>query len=433
MNMLDFHVRERGALDLTRRVGTLFRRFGVSASKMSRALQTFLEVTGRHGCTPTFFATAVPLGRNPDAIQRLRDQGAELAVHGYVHTDYAQLDLAQQKRHLEMACDLFHRNQVPFTGFRCPYYRWNEATWQAHAELGFLYSSNQVAHWDFVKEEDFTPPQWASFRKAIELYSSRPAAERVLLPYFFKGMVEIPVSIPDDEAMVERLRIRPAADKARIWGAILEATHARGETFTLSLHPERIYHCQEALDATLARARQMQPTVWVAPLGEVDRWWRERSGFSIRGAETSPGHYAIQVQATSRATVLARGVKVNRASRQWYGAYNLVEAAEFEVESPVRPFVGVPPDASQALVDFLASEGHVVERSPDRLAYGVYIQDMDVSQEKARRQLIDSIEGSPAPLVRLWRWPGGARSCLSITGDIDSITLVDFVLRPFEV
>jgi hypothetical protein len=34
-----------------------------------------------------------------------------------------------------------------------------------------------------------------------------------------------------------------------------------------------------------------------------------------------------------------------------------------------------------------------------------------------------------ANLVRIQPWPAGYRSCLSVTGDIDAVTLLDFALR----
>lgn len=433
MNILDFHVKERGVADLARRVGTLVNRFGVSSARMDRALERYLEITDGHSCTPTFPVTTVAMKRNPSTVQKLRDRGAELAVHGYVHTDYAALDLDEQKRHQQMATQVFQQHEIPFTGFRCPYYRWNEDTWQVAADDGFSYSSNRVAHWDALDEADFEPARWASYEKAIDLYSSRPADSTVLLPYFVQGMVEVPVSMPDDEAMVERLKITSSEDKARIWCNILDGTYSRGEIFTLSLHPERIYHCQEALDSVLSRARDMSPAVWVASMNEVAEWWREKEQFSMTGTETGPGRFAIDADISSRGTVVARGVTANRGVAGNLDGYKVVEASSFEVESPVRPFIGVPPDAPESMLDLLKSEGHIVEASPDRQAYGVYLESTDVTEEPAKRAVIDRIESSDAPLVRLWRWPDATRSCFSVTGDIDSVTLVDFFMRPFEV
>lgn len=419
---------------MARRVGTIIERFGVTPAKMVRALDTYQDITARHGCTPTFPITTVALERNPRVAQRLNDRGAELAIHGYVHVDYASLSLEEQRRHIQRACRTFERHAVPFVGFRCPYYRWNEATWQVAEELGFLYSSNRVAHWDCFDESMLSSAQQASYRKAIDLYSSREASSEVVLPFFRGGLVEIPASIPDDEALVERMGFASSQDKAQVWCDMLGKIYDRGELFCLSLHPERIYQCQEALDAVLAQARTLSPSVWIAPLREIAEWWKEKQGFTLTARETSAGHYAVRAEASARATLLVRGASVSGPAKDWYAGYVLVDGNECEIESHVKPFVGVPLHAPEWAVAFLADEGYIVERSADKDSYGTYLDRLeapvaDGSEERAKKLLLDTVESSGSPLVRLWRWPNGARCCLSVTGDIDSLTLVDFGMR----
>ena len=52
--------------------------------------------------------------------------------------------------------------------------------------------------------------------------------------------------------------------------------------------------------------------------------------------------------------------------------------------------------------------------------------------EGTEKRIVEEIEQSDAPLLRYWRWPDKARSAMSVTGDIDSVTLSDFVLRILE-
>jgi hypothetical protein len=73
-----------------------------------------------------------------------------------------------------------------------------------------------------------------------------------------------------------------------------------------------------------------------------------------------------------------------------------------------------------------------VEQSNHPEDYGFYLNDLTQFTEADEKPLLERIEQSNAPLLRYWRWPHQARSALSITGDIDSITLIDFVLRIFE-
>jgi hypothetical protein len=63
----------------------------------------------------------------------------------------------------------------------------------------------------------------------------------------------------------------------KTWLEILRRTYELGELFSLSLHPERIYFCEEAFRAVLSRARSLSPIVWIARLDEIASWWRSRA------------------------------------------------------------------------------------------------------------------------------------------------------------
>ncbi len=43
--------------------------------------------------------------------------------------------------------------------------------------------------------------------------------------------------------------------------------------------------------------------------------------------------------------------------------------------------------------------------------------------------LLEVVDNSNFPLLRLWRWPHGAQSAFSISSDVDSIDLPDFFRR----
>ena len=47
--------------------------------------------------------------------------------------------------------------------------------------------------------------------------------------------------------------------------------------------------------------------------------------------------------------------------------------------------------------------------------------------------LVQEIETLEAPLLRFGCWPDECHAALSITGDIDSVTVQDFFLRVLEV
>ncbi len=54
-------------------------------------------------------------------------------------------------------------------------------------------------------------------------------------------------------------------------------------------------------------------------------------------------------------------------------------------------------------------------------------------QLKGRSTLVHRIEGLEAPFLHFGCWPDGKRMAVSITGDIDSVTVQDFFLRILEV
>src|SRR5262249_55405059 len=151
-----------------------------------------------------------------------------------------------------------------------PYLRWSEATRTAVRELGLLYHSSQALLFDAlpaaVRRAD------ADLARALRMYSARPAEREPVRPRLLDGLVDIPVALPDDEIMVERLGLGEEAQTGT-WLAMLATVAARGELLTLQLHPERILECESALRALLHQARHQQPPVWVARLDEIAAWW----------------------------------------------------------------------------------------------------------------------------------------------------------------
>jgi hypothetical protein len=113
----------------------------------------------------------------------------------------------------------------------------------------------------------------------------------------------------------------------------------------------------------------------------------------------------------------------------WYGADRVARAAEFEVAANRKPVVGVSARTPSHVLGFLAEEGYPAERGEDPARFGAWV---DVCGQANEKHVLGIVESSLGPLVRLSRWPAGARSALSVTGDIDSMTLQDFALRLWE-
>jgi len=432
MNLLRYLMESRGPVNAARRLTVIGRRFGLSASRMERALQDFSAIGQQYGCTPTLAVTAVLLKRYPQVFQSLQET-VELAVHGYVHTDYSRLDEAAQAEHMERALKAFGGLGLVPEGFRCPYLRWNQESFHVAGRFGLTYGSNRAFAFDVVQPESVSPRAWAAYEKGLRLYGAGEAARGLSLPSRMDGtLLDIPVSLPDDEAMVDRLELEGGAQAAAgIWTRMLEQVHQRGELLTLILHHERVALLREALEAVLSSARGHQPPVWVAPLKEIARWWSDRLTWRLEVRRREGGDYQVVAPEAPGATVVVRGVETDPAAAPWFGSYQLIPASSFTVRSSRAPVLVPDEGCPPALTAFLQEEGFAV--AEDAAADGLRIGGYTSFDESDKRALIDYIEGSDAPLVRLWRWPHGARCAMSVTGDVDAMTMVDFLRRPLEV
>lgn len=422
-----FSMRHRGAGGAAARARSIVARFGVTATPMEARLQRFDELTAQFGVRPSWAITACILDRNRKAVSRFVERGVEFAIHGLVHDDHSLRSLAEQRDSIARAAELFRDAGVPCRGFRCPFLRGNPATDQAVRELGLLYHSTQPVVFDTAPALGAKAAE-ALGRTLRHLYGGALDAERVAVrPALRSGVVHIPVALPDDEIMVERLRLGEAEQTA-VWLATLDATWRNGELFTVQLHPERTDECAAALAATLAGARARRPAVWIATLERIAHWWRRRARTRLEVMPLDEGRYRVRMDGDPQATLLVRGLS-GVDSLPWHGEERVCPAWEFEAAAERKPVVGVSPRTPSSVLAFLTEEGFPAERGEDPARYGAWVDAGGAMDEK---RILAVVESSPGPLVRLGRWPAGARSALSVTGDIDCMTLQDFALRLWE-
>jgi peptidoglycan/xylan/chitin deacetylase (PgdA/CDA1 family) len=422
----------RGIKNLLLRIISIFRRFGFTPKSFENKLERYFTAARSLGCRPTFAITAVTLARHPAFIRKLSRQGAELSVHGYIHTDYGLLSAGEQKRHFQKAIKVFQKCRIPFVGFRAPFLRINGNSPETLGSLGFVYDSSHPIHWEVIERSRYAADLWGQYDRLLEYYKQRESRHYLSLPRYTGNFLEIPVSIPDDEMMIDRLGITDKEEISRVWLAMLQKTYERGELFTMSFHPERVAYCEEAMRSVLRRAGELRPHVWVATLREIAAWWAERDKYSLELTLEGGDRYRVKARCNDRATILVRNCRVNTETTDWGFGYRAVPARDFVLESPLPPVVGVGLDSSPAVLGFLKREGYLAARSSRPEDYGIHLGHLEKFREIDEKPLADVLEKATAPLVRYWRWPDAARSALSVTGDIDSITLTDFGLRILE-
>ncbi|TMG46931.1 MAG: DUF2334 domain-containing protein [Chloroflexi bacterium] len=418
---LAMSLRGRGPAGSAARTAKVLARFGATPGAMVQRLERYDALTSELGIRPTWPTTACVLARHPEVLQRFAARGAEIPVHGLVHGDHAAMDRQRQHDTIARAMELFTRAGLEPTGFRGPYLRYNQATLEVLRELGFRYHSSQAVHFPLRSEAT------RGYELALELYSAIAARDVAVIPRLRDGLVDVPVAIPDDETLVERLRWSECAAASQ-WCHVLDLTFGRGDLFTIQLHPERIPELGNALQAVLGAARRRVPAIFIARLDEIASWWLRRSRFTLRVTRLGGCRYRIQVGADGDATVLVRGLAIS--AEPWYGRDRRTDRFDFETESARAPVVGVSHRSPDAVHRFLAEEGLPFEISDDARAYGAHV---DVATARwSEGDILREIETAPGPLVRIWRWPDGARSALAVTGDVDALTLRDFVTRSWE-
>jgi len=177
---------------------------------------------------------------------------------------------------IAQAADVFRAHSIPFLGFRAPYLRWNHDLLDALAGAGLTYDSSQPILWPVVDRDALSPEQHQALDTLLAFDRPTPAETTPALPFWVDGLLELPVSFPDDEMLVERLRLQDAGVIAQYWIAAFAQCHARGEMFVLQLHPERFPLCAAALERLLAHVAALGPAVWRASLGDVATWWRQQ-------------------------------------------------------------------------------------------------------------------------------------------------------------
>jgi peptidoglycan/xylan/chitin deacetylase (PgdA/CDA1 family) len=424
MNPLAVALGGKGPYNLLRRSTSILRRYGVTTSRLAQELESFAELARRYDARPTFPITSVVMERHPHLIRKLHDRGVEFAIHGHYHIDHLTLSPAVQRRQLALAQRNFRQAGISVRGFRAPYLRFNAQTLSALRELSLDYDASQGIYWEMPGGGEAP-----AYRRALSFYRALPAATQLSLPTMTEGVVRIPYSLPDDEALTERLSFDTAAARSKVWLAILQQTIYLGELFTVGLHPERTTLFIEPLRAVLEMASLSSPPVWLACLAEIAQWWRERAAIKLQLESLGNRRYRAVVTGSDRATILLRNATLALPERRWAEGYCRVTDTTFEFEAPVRPVVAIAPGTDDTVADFLSEQGYLIEIGAKRTDCAFFVERRASFSPAEQRPLLVSIEAGAEALVKVGRWPDGAHSALALTGDIDALTLWDYGLR----
>jgi hypothetical protein len=138
----------------------------------------------------------------------------------------------------------------------------------AVAKSGFLYDSSIPVGWACGGEFD----SLEGMKEAMISYGVSGIGTH--FPTVRGKMVEMPVAIPDDEILIDRLNITETGRMAEAFAVMTDSAIESGGHLVLQLHPERFHLFEKALGGLLEYA--LDKGAWVAPLRDVARWCLEK-------------------------------------------------------------------------------------------------------------------------------------------------------------
>jgi peptidoglycan/xylan/chitin deacetylase (PgdA/CDA1 family) len=213
-----------------------------------------LALLARRGVRATFFCPGFTAERYPDLLRRVRDEGHEIAHHGYLHESVAGMTVAQEATMIDKGLDALEKvlGERP-VGYRAPMWETTYATAGLLLDRGFLYDSSLMdGEMPYVLAEG----QQEGARSVVEIpvhWALDDWEQYAYLPDVFgSGLIEDP-----EKAL-------------SMWSADLTAIHEDGSCFTLTNHPflsgrpARI----RALDRLVAQMQEL-PGLWIASADEI--------------------------------------------------------------------------------------------------------------------------------------------------------------------
>ncbi|HEX7891542.1 MAG TPA: polysaccharide deacetylase [Ramlibacter sp.] len=233
---------------------------GESIGKLSQGqygnrqgIPRILDILRRHDVRASFYVPAVTALLYPDEQRRVTAEGHEVALHGWIHERNSVLPEPAERDLMLRAADVLEKTsgQRP-VGIRTPSWDFSPATLAIARDMGLLYDSSLMAD--------------------VDCYE-------LLLDGTPTGVVELPVEWIRDDAVYFNMNrfaglrpYTPPSDVFDIFRRELEAAHAEGGIFQLTMHPHISGYRSRVwiLEEIIRHAKQLG-NVWFATHADVVR------------------------------------------------------------------------------------------------------------------------------------------------------------------
>jgi len=116
---------------------------------ITNGLTTLKKLLDKRKIKATFFITCDCLQKHPKIFQQLKKQGHEIALHGFSHVNFRNLNKKQKQDQIKNSISCFqkHLKQKPF-GFRAPQHSIDNQTLEILEQNNFKYDSSK-SPWNF--------------------------------------------------------------------------------------------------------------------------------------------------------------------------------------------------------------------------------------------------------------------------------------------
>lgn len=234
-------ITNRGISETAKRSRLIVERYGIGKKKIHTNMMFLSKTLQEYNINATISITANILSRNIDILDVCDIDRMEFAMHGCCHVDYTKLSAEEIASHLKQAIEIFKENKIKVYGFRAPYLKINDIILKAISDAGMIYDSSFPIYFDTIPKD---APNYPQVEKILKLYDMRYNAPKISK---IEQIQEIPVALPDDEMLVDRMNFGPK-QVSKCWiDSINMSMKTDGGVYVLQLHPERISLLKESL------------------------------------------------------------------------------------------------------------------------------------------------------------------------------------------
>ena len=245
-------------------------RYGFSRGKMRDNIGSFIDVCaeeGAKGCT--LFIPGTTVTNERELVREIGDR-AEFGLHGLRHICYDALDYPSQVKEFREGWDIFKSLGLQAKIFRAPYGRINKETFRALREVGCQIDSSHAYCWPVTDQTN------RLYKDVLKEYCLQDSS----VPHEENGVIELPLSLPDDEMLADRLNF-PPEKVSEVWKSCVKMASEKNQVFVLQLHPHRMKKYGAAMRATIRTAKDSG--MWVGSIGNLVEAWRGTGQLALKG------------------------------------------------------------------------------------------------------------------------------------------------------